>query len=268
MVDDLGDISAYYDRETEHEHGRLEKHQLEHDLTWRYLDRYLPPQGKLLEIGCATGRYTLELARRGYQLAALDLSPGNIERCRENLAAADLEGQVRLLEADARDLSRLKEEIFDAVLLMGPLYHLVEKADRMQALAQAYQHLRDGGLIFCAFICRFGLMGDMMKNVPGWIFDQPDVRSVLDHGKDPPDHPRGGFRGYFVKPSEIAPLNEEAGFSTLVVAAVEPAISADDESYNRLQGEERRRWLEVLFELSSEPSMLGASRHLLYIGKK
>ena len=62
--------------------------------------------------------------------------------------------------------------------------------------------------------------------------------------------------------------HEAIGFETLALAAVEPAISADDESYNRLQGTQRQRWLDLLYAISTERSILGASRHLLYVGQK
>jgi hypothetical protein len=136
------------------------------------------------------------------------------------------------------------------------------------ALKEAFDRLRDGGIFFSSFISRFGLMSDLLKNVPDWIEDQADVWSILEHGKDSEDHPRGGFRGYFAQPREIALLHENVGFHTLVVAGVEPAIAADDESYNQLQGKHRGQWLEVLYTMSTEPSILGASRHLLYIGQK
>jgi hypothetical protein len=151
---------------------------------------------------------------------------------------------------------------------MGPLYHLVVKADRELALKAAFDRLRAGGLIFSAFISRFGIMGDLIKNVPNWIEGQAEVRSLIEQGKRPDDHPRGGFRGYFAQASEIAPLHEALGFETLVVAGIEPAISADDESYNKLQEKQRQLWLDLLYELSVEESIIGASRHLLYIGRK
>ena len=88
MQDDVGDIAALYDSDPEKEQRRLAEHQLEYDLTWRYLERYLPAEGAVLEIGAAAGRYTLQLARRGYRVTAVDLSAALIERCRENLAAA------------------------------------------------------------------------------------------------------------------------------------------------------------------------------------
>jgi SAM-dependent methyltransferase len=170
--------------------------------------------------------------------------------------------------ADARDLSEVTEKRFDAVLLMGPLYHLVVEADRKLALKEAFDRLRAGGIIFSSFISRFGIMGDLIKNIPAWIEEQAEVRSLLERGKRPDDFPRGGFRGYFAQASEIAPLHEAIGFETLTVAGVEPAISADDESYNKLQGKQRQLWLDLLVEISTEKSIIGASRHLLYIGKK
>jgi SAM-dependent methyltransferase len=268
MIDDVNDIVNFYDRNQESEHSRLDRHQLEFDLTWRYLDRYLPGQGNILEVGSATGKYTLELARRGYTITAVDMSKGLLDKCRENITSAGLQKQVQFVLADARNLSETSRNGFDAVLLMGPLYHLVVEADRKTALKEALDRLREGGIIFSSFISRFGIMGDLLRNVPLWIEDQADAWGVLEHGQDPDDHPRGGFRGYFAHPYEIAPLHEENGFETLVVAGVEPAISADDESYNMLQGKHRQQWLDLLHAMSTEPSILGASRHLLYVGQK
>lgn len=268
MIDDISDIAAYYNNEPEIERNRLTRHQLEHDLTWRYLDQYLPSRGSILEIGAATGGYTLGLARRGYSVTAVDLSAGNIELCRKNLAEAGLEQQVRLVLADARNFHEVTERGFDAVLLMGPLYHLIEEADRKLALKEAADRLREGGILFSAFISRFGILGDLLKNVPDWIMDQAEVRAILGEGSNPYNLRPGGFRGYFAKVSEITPLHEALGFETLALVGVEPAISADDESYNRLEGELRRLWLDLLYEISAEKSIVGASRHLLYIGRK
>ena len=179
-----------------------------------------------------------------------------------------LENQVRLVLGDARELSKITEKDFDAVLVMGPLYHLVEEVDRKAVLKEAFDRLKVGGILFSSFISRFGILGDLIKNVPGWIEDQSEAGSILEIGKNP-GHIRGsGFRGYFARISEIAPLHESCGFETLTIAGVEPAISADDESYNILQGRQRQLWLDLFYKISTEPSILGASRHLLYIGRR
>jgi S-adenosylmethionine-dependent methyltransferase len=268
MVDDIRDIAAFYNSAPEREHARLEQRQLEYDLTWRYLKQYLPSQGTVLEIGAATGRYTLELARLGYTLTAVDLSAALLEECRKAIVAEGFENRVRLVVADVRNLGQVTEKEFDAVLLMGPLYHLIAEDDRKMALKEAFDRLRAGGIIFSAFISRLGVLGDLLKNVPGWIENQAEVRALLEQGHRPDDALRGSFRGYFAQISEIAPLHEAIGFETLVVAGIEPAISADDESYNKLVGKQRQQWLDLFYEISTEATILGASRHVLYVGKK
>ena len=268
MIDEVDDIAAHYDADPQREDLRLEEHQLEHDLTWRYLNQYLPARGAILEIGAATGRYSHQLASRGYAVTAVDLSAALIEQSKKRIIDDGLEAQVRFVVADARELSGVAGNEFDAVLMMGPLYHLIMEDDRQLALKQAFDRLREGGIIFSSFLSRFGIMGDLLKNVPSWIEDQAEVRSLLERGRRPDDYPRGGFRGYFAHVSEVAPLHETVGFQTIAVAGVEPAISADDESFNRLQGKQRQLWVDLLFEISREQAIVGASRHLLYVGKK
>ncbi|GAP12675.1 protein containg methyltransferase domain [Longilinea arvoryzae] len=268
MSDDVSDIAAYYSSDPTREHTRLERHQLEYELTWRYLERYLPAQGSILEVGAATGRYTLELTRRGYAVTAVDLSADLLDACRQNLERAGLAARVTFALADARDLSAVPGTDFDAALLMGPLYHLILESDRRIALRQVYDRLKPGGLLVSAFISRLGILGDLMKDLPEWIDDPREVHALLEVGHRPDDASRSGFRGYFARSEEITPLHESAGFETLALAGSEPAISADDESYNRLEGERRRCWLDLLYAVSTEPSILAASRHLLYVGRK
>lgn len=266
--DDVNDIREYYNNQVEGEGNRLARHQLERDITLLYLADFLPPGGKVLEVGAATGAYTLWLAERGHFVIAVDLSAGLLKICQERLAQAGLQSRVDCRLADARDLSVVAEKDFDAALLMGPLYHLVLLEDRQRAIQQVHQRLKPGGLIFSSFISRYGILGDLMKNVPGWIEDQAEVRSIIERGRDPADYHKGIFRGYFSTAEEIAPLHESLGFKTVVVAGVEPAISADDESYNSLQGEQRKLWQDLLYALSRELSLVASSRHMLYIGRK
>lgn len=268
MKDNISDIAASYDLIVEDEDSRLVLHQLEYDLTWRYLARYLPPSGSILEIGAGTGRYTLELCKRGYSVTAVDLSATLLRRCEQRLEAEGLHGHVQLVVADARDLQAVVDTAFDAVLLMGPLYHLIFEEDRKLAVRQAADRLRHGGPLFSAHLSRSGVCGDLMKRVPEWIERDEEVRFLLDHGRRPDDQPRGGFRGYFARVSEVRPLHEALGIQTMVLAGVEPAIAADDESYNRLPTSQRDLWLNLLEEVSTDETTIGASRHLLYVGRK
>jgi S-adenosylmethionine-dependent methyltransferase len=268
MGDDTSDIRQFYEESIEKESGRLDRHQLEHDMTWRYLDKYLPRRGKILEIGCAAGAYTIPLGKRGYVVTAVDFTPGLIEACKKKVKAEKLQDNVSCLVADARDLANVTENDYDVALLMGPLYHLVLEEDRETALQQAFRHLKKGGLIFSTFISRFGIWGDVMKDIPHYIEFQKDVQSVIHEGKDADlAYKKGNFRGYFATPEEILPLHEKAGFKTIALAGLETS-GVRDEMYNGLQGKRRQLWLDLLFSISTQPSIIGASNHILYIGKK
>jgi S-adenosylmethionine-dependent methyltransferase len=268
MSDEVGDIVSYYNREVEGEDNRLECHQLERDMTWRYFDMYLRAGSRVLEIGAATGTHTLWLASHGHRVIAIDFAQTLLERCREKLSIAGLQERVDCRLDDARDLHQVPESEFDAVLLMGPLYHLFSHEDRLCALKQAVQRLKTDGVFFSSHISRFGILGDLMCNIPQWIEKRDEVWSIIEHGRDPVDYPKGQFRGYFARVDEIIAWHEEAGLQTLALAGVEPAISADDDSYNRLQEPLRGLWLDLLFKVGQEPGMLAASRHLLYVGTK
>lgn len=268
MPDDVSDIMAMYDRGQAVEDERLTRHQLERDLTWRYLEDYLPPSGSILEIGAATGQYTVRLGKRGYSVTAVDFSAKLLDRCRSRLTEEGVLEKVRLVVADARDLGDGVPKGFDAVLLMGPLYHLIEQGDRDAAIREVHSRLKPGGLIFSSFITRLGILGDLLKHQPQWIENQAEVRGILNQGWNPENPRTGGFRGYFASVPEVSLLHERMGFETLVVAGAEPAISADDESYNRLEGRQRTLWLDLLYEMSADRSTVGSSRHILYIGRK
>ncbi len=270
MLDDISDIKAYYNN-SDSEITRLERHQLERDITWLYLDKYLPATGSILEIGAANGAYTLELARRGYDITAVDISDKLLGICKKRISDEGLDRKVSFFISDARELNISGDVLFDVVLLMGPLYHLVIEEDRKSAVKEAFKHTKPSGIIFSTFISLYGIWGSVMKNIPHYIERQDDLRTLLEKGKDA-DPKEGkeppGFRGYFAKLSEIAPLHEKAGFKTLVVAGIEPCISADDESYNKLEGQIRQLWLDLCYKLSTEESIIAASQHMLYIGKK
>ena len=269
-MDDIADIREMYNANWEKEDDRLLRHQLERDITWRYLEKYLPPPGmKVLEIGAATGRYTMELARRGYSVLAVDIASDLVARAKTRIDDLGLGSRVEFRVGDVRTCSDIPESSFDAALVMGPLYHLVLQEDRELVLERVFKFLKPGGVVFSAWISRFGIFGDNLKKMPGLIFKKEAVESILERGCDLDlFHPKSNFRGYFATADEIAPIHEKTGFGTLALAGTEPAISADDASYNCLEGERRQLWLDLLFKLSAEPSMIASSRHMLYVGKK
>ena len=191
-MDDLSDIRELYNAAWDREATRLQRHQLEADITWRYLDRYLPPHGQLLEVGFGTGYYTFPLAKRGYRITAVDLADAYVPRCKAKAEELGLGDRIDFRTGDARTLEGIPRGGFAAVLLMGPLYHLVLETNRAAALRSAYACLKPGGVIFSALLSRFGVLGDQIRSRPAWIEKQDEVRSLVRHGHRAADAPRGG----------------------------------------------------------------------------
>jgi S-adenosylmethionine-dependent methyltransferase len=267
MPDDISDILDYYNDYVEQENGRLERHQIERDVTWRFLDKYLPRQGNILELGCATGAYTIPLAKRGYNVTAVDITPNLLAECQRRVVKAKLGGKVTCYIADARDLSAIRGENYDVVMIMGPLYHLVLEEDRIKALQEAHARLKPGGVVFSAFVSRYGIWNSVMKKSPRMIESQDDVWSNIKTGRDS-DHPSPDihFRAYMADPAEINTLHKKTGFRKLVLAGVE--ATGIDELYNNLEHKQKKLWLDLMVALSTEKSIVGASCHLLYVGQK
>ena len=116
--------------------------------TMRYIERYLRPGMRILEIGAATGRYSHTLARMGYSVDAVELVQHNIEIFEANTQAGET---VTVRQGDARDLRFFDENTYDITLLLGPMYHLFTQEDQMKALSEAIRVTKAGGIIFAAY---------------------------------------------------------------------------------------------------------------------
>lgn len=112
--------------------------------TMRYIEAYIPPGSRVLEIGAGTGRYSHALARQGYQVDAVELVPHNIEVFRKHTRP---EEHVTITQGNALDLSAFPDNQYDITLLLGPLYHLYNQEDKRQALGEAIRVTKQGGVI-------------------------------------------------------------------------------------------------------------------------
>jgi S-adenosylmethionine-dependent methyltransferase len=266
----MSEIEIFYDRNAQYEWGRLEHHRTEFAVTLRALKDYLPPApAKILDVGGGPGRYAIALAQLGYEVTLFDLSQNCLELAKQKAreAGAHIAG---FEHGDARDLSRFADESFDSVLLMGPLYHLLEDAERRQAICEARRVLKPKGIIFAAFITRGAVIRWAAKEEPDWIIKHPErLEALLSSGalqKRPSDV--GFTSAYFAHPAEIRPLMESEGFETLDLLACEGVVSMIEEKINELAGEAFEAWVELNYKLGKDPSVHGAAEHLLHVGWK
>lgn len=262
-------IEHYYDEEAHIEWQRLERHRTEFAVTMRTLTDYLPsaPQA-VLDDGGGPGRYALALSSLGHQVTLLDLSQGNLTLARQKAQESNI-SLAQYVHGNALNLSPFPLESFDAVLLLGPLYHLLDLPEREQAVREAWRVLRPGGLIFAAFITRYAAFRDLAKNSPTTLLEKrAEWEDFMRTGIYHAGQGVGFTDAYFAHPAEIGPLMEGAGFETLDLLGCEGVVAANEEQINRLTGDAWQAWVDVNYRLSKEPSLRGAADHLLYVGKK
>ncbi|MHB8926688.1 MAG: class I SAM-dependent methyltransferase [Bacillota bacterium] len=263
----MSKVESYYDGDAEREWRRLERHRTEFAVTMRALTDYLPePPAGVLDVGGGPGRYAVALAGRGHRVTLLDLSANLLALARVKAAEAHvtLGGYVH---GNAIDLTAFERESFDAVLLMGPLYHLLTPGDRRRALRQAARVLRPGGLLFASFISLYAPFRDVAKYEPEWLVEHSDeAAKLLKSGSLPV--PEGFTDAHFAHPSEIRPLIRGAGFSVLDLIGCEGVVSMIEEKVNEAIGEVWEAWVDLNYRLGKDPSVHGAAEHLLAVARK
>ncbi len=259
-------IEDFYDSSVIREWERMDCHPLEFALTKRALAEYLPSHCKILDVGGGPGRYALHLAVEGHAVTLLDLSSENLRyaEAKAGEMGLTLNGYVH---GNALDLGGFADASFDAVLLMGPLYHLLEAGQREQAAREAIHVLRPGGLLFAAHINRFALVFYMLINAPENIGPaMTEIEKILAIGVHEPE---AGFTdAYFAAPAEAVPEMERLGLKTRRFMSAEGFSIQCEERLKTLDADAFKIWIDLNWRLSAEPSLVGSAMHFLYVGEK
>jgi len=271
------DVRGYYDNFGEREWERLTRPDdgaVEFAVTQRTIADYLPAGARVLDIGGGPGRYSLWLAERGHRVVLADLSPALIALARDKVAASSAAALVDdITVADARDLSRWADGAFDAVLALGPFYHLPDLADRDRAAHELARVLRPGGLAFVALMPRYAFLRrtlalpDERRRLAAPAF----VARVLDDGVFENDIPGRFTGGYGVWPADVEPFFARHGFDARALLAAESIIPDLQEALAALacsDPDAHRATMDTLVRVAGDPSILGLANHLLYVGQK
>lgn len=270
-------VRNYYEQYGEREWARLDRPEdgaLEFAINSRTIAAYLPDGARILDIGGGPGRYALWLAERGHRVTLADLSPGLLGIAREQAATTPAGRLIEeIVEADACDLSRWPDSSFDAVLALGPFYHLPEEEARERAAAELARVLKPGGFAFVALMPRLSfLRRTIADRVERRHLGRPKfVRQLLDTGTFNNDEPGRFTGGYGARPEEIAPFFARFGFAqeTLLASqSVAPDLQRTLAELAENDPQSFETTLVILLEVASEPSILGMSSHLLYVGKR
>lgn len=258
-------MAAYYDLGLEDARLFANGHpRLEYLRTLELLDRLLPPApGRLLDVGGGTGVYALPLAERGYTVHVVDPVEAHVDRTRQHARERGVTGVSASL-GDARDLDAVGTG-YDAVLLLGPLYHLVQADDRALAFREAVRVTRPGGVVVAVGISRYASLIDGLRRR---VLDDPAFRSIVERDLRDGQHRNPDVRGqpqyfttaYFHLPAELEREAQAGGLRDVQLYAVEgPSWIIEDP-------DDLENQLFAARAVESEPALVAASSHILVTG--
>ncbi|MBQ3951248.1 MAG: methyltransferase domain-containing protein [Oscillospiraceae bacterium] len=247
------------------EEGRLlSRHgQVEYLTTMKYIRERLAetPDPKIIEVGAGTGRYSVTLAKEGVNVTAVELIQHNLEILKSKLDGSE---PITAIQGNALDLSAFPDSSFDITLLLGPMYHLYTREEKLQALSEAVRVTKPGGYIFVAYCMN-------EPTVVQFVFGQNHLREVTELNMLTKDwhcisEPKDLFE--LVRTEDIASLDAELPVERVKLVATDGATNYMRQYIDLTDDETFEKWLDFHFTICERQDLIGASHHTLDILRK
>jgi SAM-dependent methyltransferase len=245
-------------------------HRLELDTTIHFLKKYLPKHGYVLDAGGGPGRYTIELAKMGYDVALLDLTPELLQIAKRQIRRAEIQAKVKqITQGVICDISQFNDETFDAVLCLGgPLGHVLNRDKREKAIDELIRVAKRGAPLFVSVIGRIALLVTELVRFP-----QEIELEMFPRARDTEDYHGGyGFAPcHFYTPSELKNSFEGKGMKVLEMVGLEGLASGHPKETNRLfkkYPNAWKIWWQTHLKTCTHPVSVGISEHFLIVCRK
>lgn len=251
-------VIRFYNSIEEEERLKGKHGKIEFDTTMKYIHDFLKPGMRVLEIGAGTGRYSLALAREGYEVDSVELVEHNIEVFQSKLKEDD---RVNVMQGNAMDLSMFSNETFDMTLSLGPMYHLFDEKNKRKALEEAIRVTKKKGFIFAAYCMNEATLiqycfkkgtiwEDMKKGLISedfhWISNENDAFSLM-------------------RPEEIMDLTRGYSVQRLKLIASDGATRYMDDIVDAMSEEMYELYFKYHLSVCERKDLIGASNHTLDI---
>ena len=264
-------IVAYYEQGDEIQRLSSSGGQLEETRMRELITRHLPAAPAVVyDVGGGPGNYACWLAREGYEVHLVDPVTLHVKQAAAASQTQPAHPIAELCVGDARHLDRADNSV-DSVLMLGPLYHLTERSERIAALQESYRILRKDGIIFAVAISRYA---STLRGMIDGIMD-PEYIKIVDRDlrdgqhRNPNEHPAYFATAFLHRPEELKSEVETVGFNLKGLFGIQgPAWLLQNLEEQWADPDYRERLLNIARSLESEPSIIGVSTHIMAIGRK
>ena len=258
----LSFMKDYYETHDENNRFTSKHGAVEYLTTMRYIEKYLKPGMRILEIGAGTGRYSHALAQKGYPVDAVELIEHNIEVFRQNT----LENEpVTITQGNATDLSAFKDNTYDITLLLGPMYHLFTEEEKLKALSEAVRVTKRGGIVYVAYC-----MCD--ATVRSFAFMRGEIHNVLEKNMLDPETFKTFSRPQDVfvmhRKEDIDALRAHLPVTQLHYIATDALTHYIRQTVDEMDEKTYALYLKYHFSVCERLDMTGFSNHTLDIFRK
>jgi ubiquinone/menaquinone biosynthesis C-methylase UbiE len=265
-------ITEFYASDVSREWKRLAKdpfHRLEYETTIIFLNKYLPKKGLILDAGGGPGRYTILLAKKGYNMVLLDLTKENLEFAKSMIKKNKVEDKVKsVIKGNIMDLSRFKSNTFDAVICVGaPVSHIKGDSKRRKAVSELVRVAKRGAPIFIGVL---GRMGALLQSVQYWPdeINHPNFKNYVDLGEDYLWHDK--YYAHYFLPEELQEFLRKSSIKVIQTVGLE-GIGMNKKYLNLLAKKDKKAYdifIKAHRKLATHPAAVGMSIHILAVCKK
>jgi ubiquinone/menaquinone biosynthesis C-methylase UbiE len=215
----------------------------------------------ILEVGAGTGRYSVTLAKKGFQVTAVELVEHNLQMLRSKLDGTE---PINAMQGNALELSLFPDNTFDLTMLLGPMYHLYKKEEKLRALSEAVRVTKPGGHILVAYCMN-------EPTVIQYVFGMNHMQEVMDLNMLTPDwhcisEPKDLFE--LVRTEDIAELDAAVPVKRIKLVATDGATNYMREYIDAMDDETFSKWMDHHFTICERQDLIGASHHTLDILRK
>ncbi len=255
-------LENFYQTHNEYERFSPKSGQVEFLTTVRYVEKYLFPGAKILEIGAGSGRYSHHFAQNGYEVDAVELLDVNIEHIRAHMQEGET---LRIFKGNALNLDFLRAESYDIVLLLGPLYHLYTEKDQLTALHESLRLLKKGGILMNAYCLADAaiLMAGFKKGFTKSLIEGKLLNPVTfkTHSE-----PKDVFALFTV--SDINRLNAHLPAKRLRLVGSDMSAEFLKDTIDQMDDETFEIYMRYHFTVCEREDLIGAGNHALDILRK